>query len=178
MLEGSITRYNTSYVCVDNDNFGAVFVNQNCNYLVSPKLSSTYSYIAKRQLRESDILSLEGIVFTKEDDFEVKLLQNFMKDFGEPTIYVPAGHSAIPNLISSRVNYVEYDKGVLLEGNIYLNVENNLTTILIRDTSFAFAGKDYNIADFEGFVDFVIYSGQQQNENVKIINDSQYIKLG
>ena len=178
MLESCINRYNTSYVCVDNYSYSAIFVNQNNAYLISPKLSSTYAYNTKMQLREKDILFLDGIVFTKEDEFEVKLLQNFMKDFGNPTIYVPKGHIAIANLKSSLVTYVEYDDGINLQGNIYLNINNDLTNIVVCDTCFAFASRDYNIVDFDGVVDYLIYDGQQQNGSIKIINDTQYIKLG
>lgn len=178
MLGDGIIGYNTSYAAIDNYNYSAVFVNQNKNYIVSPRLSSTYSYNTKQDLKKKNILSLDGIVFTNEDKFEVKLLQNFMEDFGSPMIYVPSGHSSIANLASSKICFIEYDEGVLLGGSVYLSIDNGLTSLVVCDTSFAFAGKKYNITDFTGFADYLIYSGQMQSDTKNIVNDTQYIKLG
>ncbi len=182
MLANGIGQYNTSYAYFGEFGNSAVFVNQNKNYLVSPKLSSTYAYNTKRELRQKDILNIDGIIFTKDDNFEVKLLQNFMKDFGSPMIYVPKGHPAIANLKSTQIDFVEYDDGVILDGNIYICIDNvfgdSLTSIVICDTCFAFAGKDFDITNDSNAYDYLVYNGQMQSDNDKIITDTRYIKLG
>ena len=182
MLANGIGQYNTSYAYFGEFGNSAVFVNQNKNYLVSPKLSSTYAYNTKRELRQKDILNINGIIFTKDDNFEVKLLQNFMKDFGSPMIYVPKGHPAIANLKSTQIAFIEYDDGVILDGNIYICIDNvfgdNLTSIVICDTCFAFAGEDFDITNDSNAYDYLVYNGQMQSDNDKIITDTRYIKLG
>ena len=183
MLVSGVNNFNTTYAYFDCYSYSAVINCQNNAYLVSPNLSSSLSYLTKKSLRQKDILSLSGIIFTSGDDFEVKPLQNFLKDFDTPKVYVPKGHSAIPNLKSSKVDFVEYDDGVLLNGNVYLNkwgVSNqSLTLLSVKGKSFAFSDKgfDMSILDFE--VDYMLYDGDQTSENIgKIINNSKYIKIG
>lgn len=139
--------------------------------------------MTRQSLKNKEVFKLEAIVFVSNDKFEVKLLQNFMKDFGSPVVYVPVGHEAIPNLKSSKVSFVEYEEGIALNGNMYLSRQDvdggSITNISVNDIVFGFAGKNSNLQLIDYKIDYLCYDKAIQSENIKeIINDTKYIKLG
>ena len=165
------------------DTHDCVIVSGDDSYLVGAKISKSYNYQISQSLTNNKINSLSGLIITKDDNIEVKYLQNFLLNYPGATVYVPSGHSMIDNLISSRVEYVVYDEGIFLEGNIFLSAKTvnhkTFTNVSVNGYHFIFGAdklvtEDFDMLDYS--VDYLCYKNQITSQNInKTISDKIYI---
>ncbi len=175
----AIINANQAFAYFDTEIYACVLVDGNSNYLISPDISKTNNYNIKDSLKSKNIISLDGIIFTQEDDFEVKLLQNFLRYFDGAKVYIPAGHKASANLKSSKVDFVEYKDSFVISNNIQLSTnafsDGVLTNIAFKNKIITFAS-NINIEDFEKInynIDYLVYEEMFDNIFVSdiIINE-------
>ena len=165
----AITNANQSFAHFDTEIYACVLVDGNSNYLISPDISRTNNYNIKDALKSKNIISLEGIIFTHEDDFEVKQLQNFLRYFDNVKVYIPVGHKSCANLKSSKVDYVEYSDGLVISKNLQLSTttlgDGILTNVVFKNKVIAFAD-NIVVEDFEKInynIDYLVYEEMFDN---------------
>ncbi len=178
-------NYITNNLCrvyFDTEVYDCVVTSGGYNYLVGPKISRSNNYKISQSLKSCGIVSLDGIVFAPSDNVEVTLLRNFLEDYSGATIYVPYGHSMIDNLIFSNLNYVTYNEGSILKGNMYIKVmpldSYNYTSMVINGVNIVIGAEKVPQETFDKLdliIDYLCYDSIFEAERVGKVIDRKTI---
>ena len=66
-------------------------------------------YTISQSLKDKKINKVDAIIFTNSKTFQLKGLSKFIKDYNNPTLYLPTSHPSINNLKLSNFNVVIVD---------------------------------------------------------------------